>query len=747
MAVYLGISITPNSQSIANNTSNVTVRVNCSWTGGSYNKQTTNGVPNAGGWVTIDGTYYYFNSTFNDDRTSSGSKTLYTKTLDIKHGTDGTKTLTCRSEFDTRISSGVISATNSLELTDIPRFATIESAPNFNDEENPTITYSNPAGTSIESLRACISLDGTNADIEYRDISKTGTSYTFNLTDAERNVLRNATTGGNTRTVKFYVRSEIGGSHEGSNLARTFTIKNPNPTINPTITDTNSTTVALTGSSSKLVKYYSNAAITIGAAAVKGASLTSQKVTCGGKSLTANGTINAVESGSFVFTAKDNRGNTTTKTVTPSFVNYVKVTCGLGNNMPSADGSMTVKASGNYFNGSFGSKSNSLKVYYRYKTAGGSYGSWAAMTVTLNGNAYSATANLTGLDYQTNYIFQAYAVDALATVYSTEQSVKAEPVFDWGQGDFNFNVPVHAPSLTLDTPLTIESGGTGVKLSGLNQDYGYTVYPLCQISTTASTHLESGTQGIFYFKRANGLDAPKFLMVQAENQYSGANRFNISTMGEITYNASMTAASGLGFRTCRFQMGSVWYGGIAMAISNANFARVSFVGTSVANTVKGIDIYNRNTGTILNSEIYNSLVYDAGDFKNSLYRNTGTVGLEAYPVNSIYISYSHTSPAELFGGTWHRMESRFLWGTTTDGTIGATAGEMTHTLTVDEMPSHTHNNKLNGGSQTTASSVYDWVSNSKAWQWYNLATESTGGGAAHNNMPPYVNVAIWRRTA
>lgn len=449
MAVYLGISITQNSQSIANNTSNVTVKVNCSWTGGSHNNQTYNGVPDAGGWVTIDGTYYYFNSTFNSNKTSSGSQTLYTKTLDIKHNNDGTKTLSCRSNFNTGVSSGTISATNSLELTDIPRFATIKTAPNFNDEENPTITYSNPAGNSVTSLRACISLDGSNADVAYRDIGKTGTSYTFNLTDAERNVLRNATTGGNSRTVKFYVRSEIGGSYEGSNLARTFTIKNPNPTINPTITDSNSTTVALTGSSSKLVKYYSNAAITIGAAAVKGASLTSQKVTCGSKSLTANGTISAVESGSFVFTAKDSRGNTTTKTVTPSFVNYVKVTCGLGNNMPSADGTMTVKASGNYFNGSFGSKSNSLKVYYRYKPAGGSYGSWVAMTVTLSSNTYSATANVTGLDYQTNYVFQAYAADALATVYSSEKTVKATPVFDWGENDFRFNVPILPPSISI----------------------------------------------------------------------------------------------------------------------------------------------------------------------------------------------------------------------------------------------------------------------------------------------------------
>lgn len=118
-----------------------------------------------------------------------------------------------------------------------------------------------------------------------------------------------------------------------------------------------------------------------------------------------------------------------------------------------------------------------------------------------------------------------------------------------------------------------------------------------------------------------------------------------------------------------------------------------------------------------------------------------------WPVGSIYIAYHHTSPASLFGGTWYRIENRFLWGTSASGTIGATAGEQTHILTVDEMPAHTHNNKLKGGPQTASSSVYDWVSNSTAWQWYNLATESTGGGKAHNNMPPYIQVSIWRRTA
>lgn len=384
---------------------------------------------------------YYKGRVSYSKETFPAAKGSVSGSVSIAHGTDGSKSV------DVSLTTAIYSQTTKTvdgtwTLDAIPRFATITAAPNFTDEDNPTITYSNPAGNSVSLLRACISLDGTNDDVAYRDISKTGTSYTFNLTTAERDVLRAATTGSNSRTVKFYVRSEIGSSYEGSNLARTFTIKNPKPTINPTITDSNSTTVALTGDSSKLVRYYSNAAITIGAAAVKKATLESKKVTCGSKSLTADGTINAVESGTFTFTATDNRGNTTTLPVTPSFVEYVKLTCNMGNSMPTTDGAMTVKVSGSYFNGSFGAASNTLAVYYQYKVAGGSYSGWKAMTVTKNGNAYTATASLTGLDYQTVYVFQAYAVDKLATVYSVERNVKATPVFDWGESDFKFNVPV-----------------------------------------------------------------------------------------------------------------------------------------------------------------------------------------------------------------------------------------------------------------------------------------------------------------
>lgn len=373
--------------------------------------------------------------------------TLKTITVTVSHNASGEGSCYLYAKVNgpggTTMEGTSVSGAETVALDTIPRFASIVSAPDFNDEENPTITYANPAGSNVTLLEACISLDGSTDDIAYRSISKTGTSYTFQLTEAERNVLRAATTGGNSRTVIFILRTHIGGSMGYGSLRKTFTIKNPNPIINPTITDSNDVTYDLTGNRNKLIRYYSNAAVTMGASAVKQASLTGKKVTCGGKSLTADGTLNAVESDSFVFTATDSRGNTTVKTVTVPFVPYIRLTCSLANNLPDASGHMMVQASGNYYNGSFGSKSNSLKVYYRYKAYGGTYSRWTAMTVSFSGNTYAATAEINGLDYQTAYVFQTYAADALDTEYSVERTVKATPVFDWGESDFSFHVPVN----------------------------------------------------------------------------------------------------------------------------------------------------------------------------------------------------------------------------------------------------------------------------------------------------------------
>lgn len=440
MAVSLSIKITQNSQSVANNTSNITVELTATSTYGSYNK---NQCP---GTLTIDGVEYSFTSSFNTSASTSTVSTLiFEKTVDITHSSDGSKKVEVSAYFETGVSSGNISATASKTLTTIPRKATLDSAPNFDDEDNPEITYTNSAGSGATTLQACIaSSDGKTIYVAYRNISKTATSYTFNLTTAERNALRNAIPNDSSMTVKFYVKTVIADSTYYSTSTKTFSIVNANPTISPTITDTNTTTTALTGDSSKLVRYFSDVSITTGASAIKGATLKSQKVVNGSKSITtATGTIEDIENGVFTFTANDSRGNSTTHKVEKDIVNYVKLTLNIANKTPDATGNFTFTVNGNYFNGSFGAKSNSLTVKYRYCVKGdeGNYSAWANMNVIPGYGTYSATAELSGLDYQTTYTFQAKANDALISL-EKERAIKASPVFDWSEDDFNFNVPV-----------------------------------------------------------------------------------------------------------------------------------------------------------------------------------------------------------------------------------------------------------------------------------------------------------------
>lgn len=120
-----------------------------------------------------------------------------------------------------------------------------------------------------------------------------------------------------------------------------------------------------------------------------------------------------------------------------------------------------------------------------------------------------------------------------------------------------------------------------------------------------------------------------------------------------------------------------------------------------------------------------------------------TYGLFAYPVGAIYIAYNHDDPATLFGGTWVRIVNRFLWAADAEGGMGVVGGEKTVTLTVDQIPSHNH-----GGTYTnagTSSKTHAWLASGGSAMTYEPV--NAGGGEAHNNMPPYVQVSIWRRTA
>ena len=121
-----------------------------------------------------------------------------------------------------------------------------------------------------------------------------------------------------------------------------------------------------------------------------------------------------------------------------------------------------------------------------------------------------------------------------------------------------------------------------------------------------------------------------------------------------------------------------------------------------------------------------------------------------YPVGSIYMSVNSTSPATLFGGTWEQLKDRFLLGAGNTYSNGNTGGAATVTLTSNQIPSHSHTATTKTTSYA-AGSQPSWrcmsFEGTSADYSQTIYTGSTGGGQAHNNMPPYLVVYMWKRVS
>ena len=147
-----------------------------------------------------------------------------------------------------------------------------------------------------------------------------------------------------------------------------------------------------------------------------------------------------------------------------------------------------------------------------------------------------------------------------------------------------------------------------------------------------------------------------------------------------------------------------------------------------------------------------------------------------YPIGSIYMSVNNVNPANIFPGTvWEQIKDRFLLSAGDTYAAGDAGGEAEHVLTIDEIPSHSHQPANYGAtgseagypyhfvtalklasdstairgvsSSSTASGGYALTANDKSDITGSDRTSNTGGGAAHNNMPPYLAVYMWKRVA
>ena len=399
--------------------------------------------------VTIDGVTYKGTNTVG--LPAQSSKILASGTATLKHNTNGSKmfSFSFSQQFAIEFAGtpiGTIVGNDVATLDVIATNAVIYTATDFTDEGAPSFTYNNPLGDSVEMLIANVSWDGI-AYIHNRDVPLYGSSFTFELSENERETLREAMANKKTMKVLYTLVTVINGQSLLSSVEKTARIVNGNPIISGSVVDTNATTIALTGDPTTLVKYESNAKATLIATPQKFATIQLNLIKNGGATFNkTEHTFNAVESNTFEFGAMDSRGFQNSLVVTPTLIPYVRLTCNIDDVLADANGAISFYISGDYFNGNFGAATNTISVQYRYKDEDGAFGEWQNVDVTPSSNNYFAMVTLSGLNYQKGYTIQARAIDKIATVESGEVFTKSTPVFSWSKEDFQFDVPVRMMS-------------------------------------------------------------------------------------------------------------------------------------------------------------------------------------------------------------------------------------------------------------------------------------------------------------
>lgn len=418
------LEVTESDVNINNNTSKVTATVKI-WRSNEYTGQTWSSAVVK--QLIIDNTIVYDATEEISHYKSEGEKTIMSGSKTITHNSDGSKSITVWCQLADQSGGYYTGGTTlTMSLSRITRGATIDIVTSFNDEMDPFIRYSNPAGSAVTSLQACIA--DTTGGIQYapyRDISKAGGTYVFYLTASERNAMRAACPNSNTLPVVYYVKTEIGGTTIRAMSAATMTITNATPTVSSvTAVDVNSTTTALTGNSNTIVNGYSNLKVSgISASAYKYASLKS--VIVDGVSATYTSsytkTIYGYTKNNIGVRVVDSRSNTSsTFTKTLGFVDYFPITKGAleVNRSDSGIGEkVTLSLKGSWFNGSFGSVTNTLAVSYRYKKT--TVGSWTTgvtpLTVTKSGNNFSINQEIRGDSSAGFNIDNAYNLEIIFT--------------------------------------------------------------------------------------------------------------------------------------------------------------------------------------------------------------------------------------------------------------------------------------------------------------------------------------------
>lgn len=404
-------------------------------------KRSASGYAMAGGFqVVIDGETVYNKSTDYRIELRNGTVVTYGyKTF--THNPDGTRTFSVSIRgaiYEYNVNCTATNIDSPFILDTIPRASSISCTEAY-IESNPTITISRASSSFTHTITYKFgSLKGT---IVEKTSDTTITNWTIppdfylQMPDSKR------------KTGIMYCTTYNGGTPIGTYqcdlVAKTDEAK-CKPTVSGTVVDTNDKTIALTKNPDILVRYCSTALCTINATPNKEASKISLKTVNNVVVPEGSNTLEIPNVGTdvFDFYAKDSREYFDSyKVAKPAdkFIRYVPLTneAVIYRDDPTS-GKATLEIKGNYFTGNFGAADNTLTLLY--KLEGDT--DYTTVTPTINDRRYSAKVSLTGLEYTKSYNYEVVVEDKILTIPKPLTLQKGIPVFDWGEDDFNFNVPV-----------------------------------------------------------------------------------------------------------------------------------------------------------------------------------------------------------------------------------------------------------------------------------------------------------------
>lgn len=439
MAVSLSLTITQNSQSTSANTSNVTVVVKVSWTYGSFNRGEQNGT------LVIDGKTYAFSGPFNSSETNAGTATLFTKTVDVAHNSDGTKTLACSASYVTGV-AGTVRASGSKVLTTIAR-ASSPSVSSSSVDMGAAVTIS----TNRKSSGFTHSLAYSFAGGAYVSIATgVGTSYSWTTPDLATSI-PNAASG----TVTIRCITYSGSTQVGTKYV-TMTLKVPAAVV-PTISRVAlaEVTSGLAAQFGAFIQGKSKVKATITAAGAKGSTIKSysstlQGVAYSGSSWTSD-LLTSSGSLSLVTTVTDSRGRTAKKTTTVTVLPYA---------LPSTSEFKAFRCDDNSYAQDDGIY---LSVAYSYSVASCGGKNTAAMVIEYKHTTASSWTSLaTGSDLEGSGIRFFFDGPTFSTDYQYDIRMT---VTDWFGASTSYTVVL----ATADVVLDISADGTGLGLGKVSQ--------------------------------------------------------------------------------------------------------------------------------------------------------------------------------------------------------------------------------------------------------------------------------------